>query len=210
MSQSQITPAEPFNGKRWLLPPLILHPFADRTGPSKLLESSRAALMLADVLPHGECDRDELTRTLLSGRYCEICMLYYVGKDLLRWTGQCLEFVNSIKELSATGIREQSFSSYLTYDPPASVQGKLQSWGVLDFRSIFSRSFALNALLQEVPGPAILSPHFVEHYHRYVDQIFASYQQLTPFTEITSSNFDFELYASGEYSRMLAKEWERT
>jgi hypothetical protein len=36
------------------LPPLILHPFADPTGPDKLLESSRASLMLQGLLPSGE------------------------------------------------------------------------------------------------------------------------------------------------------------
>jgi len=30
---------------------------------------------------------------------------------------------------------------------------------------------------------------------------------LTAFTEITAANFRFELYASGEYLRMLEKQW---
>jgi len=28
------------------------------------------------------------------------------------------------------------------------------------------------------------------------------------FAEISASNFSFELYASGEYTRMLEKQWE--
>ena len=36
------------------LPPLILHPFADAGGPEKLVESSRASLVLQGLLPAGE------------------------------------------------------------------------------------------------------------------------------------------------------------
>ena len=41
------------------------------------------------------------------------------------------------------------------------------------------------------------------------DSLFACWQQLAPCREITSANFHFELYASGEYSKMLENEWER-
>jgi hypothetical protein len=57
------------------LPPLILHPFADAAGPDKLVESSRASLMLQGLLPTGERSAEELDRALLDGRYCEIRML---------------------------------------------------------------------------------------------------------------------------------------
>jgi hypothetical protein len=76
---------------------LILHPFADAAGPDKLVESSRASLMLQGLLPSGERSTDELDRALLEGRYCEIRMLFYVGKDLLRWIDQCLEHVERLK-----------------------------------------------------------------------------------------------------------------
>ena len=33
-------------------------------------------------------------------------------------------------------------------------------------------------------------------------------QPLLAFTEVSSANFGFELYASGEYLRMLEEEWE--
>ena len=66
------------------LPPLILHPFADATGPDKLVESSRASLMLQGLLPSSGQSQDELDRALLDGRFCEIRMLFYVGKDLTR------------------------------------------------------------------------------------------------------------------------------
>src|SRR6202453_3067994 len=76
----------------WSLPPLILHPFADAGGPSKLVESSRANLKLQGLLPQGEASREDLDRALLDGRHSELRMLFYVGKDLARWIEQCLEF----------------------------------------------------------------------------------------------------------------------
>src|SRR6266478_6921965 len=77
-----------------MLPPLILHPFADANGPNKLAESSRASLKLQGLLPQGEASREDLDRSLLDGRYSELRMLYYVGKDLVRWIEQCLEFAD--------------------------------------------------------------------------------------------------------------------
>ena len=38
--------------------------------------------------------------------------------------------------------------------------------------------------------------------------MFACRQLLFVFSEIRSTNFTFDLYASGEYSRMLEREWE--
>jgi len=55
----------------FLLPPLILHPFADANGPNKLVESSRASLKLQGLLPQGEASREDLDRSLLDGRYSE-------------------------------------------------------------------------------------------------------------------------------------------
>src|SRR2546425_13372041 len=93
--------------RKWELPPLILHPFSDQSGPGKLVQSSRASLMLNGLLPHDESTEDELTRKLLEGRVCEIRMLFFVGKDLLRWIAQCLDFASSIPELQGAGICEQ-------------------------------------------------------------------------------------------------------
>src|ERR1700757_1417562 len=101
------------------LPPLILHPFADAAGPDKLVESSRASLMLQGLLPSGERSTDELDRALLDGRYCEIRMLFYVGKDLLRWIDQCLEHVERQPKFENAGVRYQSFAAYLVHHTPA-------------------------------------------------------------------------------------------
>src|ERR1700678_4837668 len=90
------------------LPPLILHPFADASGPGKLVESSRANLKLQGLLPQGEATREDLDRALLDGRYSELRMLYYVGKDLARWISQCLEFAEHSQDTLPKTIRYQS------------------------------------------------------------------------------------------------------
>jgi hypothetical protein len=189
------------------LPPLILHPFADAAGPDKLVESSRASLMLQGLLPTGERTTDELDKSLLEGRYCEIRMLFYVGKDLVRWIEQSLDHVKREPGLTGAGINFQSFAAYLVQNTPPSVQAKLRKWGVADFKSIFMRALGLNAILSEVPARGVLADDFVRNYYRYADSIFLCRQSQTPFTDITLMNFEFEIYASGEYSRMLEREW---
>ena len=188
------------------LPPLILHPFADAGGPDKLVESSRASLMLQGLLPTGERTTEELDESLLEGRYCEIRMLFYVGKDLVRWIEQSLEHVERQPSFDP-GIRFQSFAAYLIQNTPVSVQGKLRKWGVADFKSIFTRAIGLNALLAEIPARGVLSNDFVRNYYRYADSIFLCRQSQSQFTDISQMNFEFEIFASGEYSRMLEREW---
>ncbi len=189
------------------LPPLILHPFADAGGPDKLVESSRASLMLQGLLPSGERTTEDLDKSLLEGRYCEIRMLFYVGKDLVRWIEQSLDHVERQPGFSGTGIKFQSFAAYLVQSTPPSVQAKLRKWGVADFKSIFMRALGLNAILSEVPSRGVLSDDFVRNYYRYADSIFLCRQSQTPFTDIALMNFEFDIYASGEYSRMLEREW---
>jgi hypothetical protein len=189
------------------LPPLILHPFADNAGPGKLVESSRASLMLQGLLPTGERSAADLERALLEGRYCEIRMLFYVGKDLLRWIDQCLELVERSPDLRASGIKYQSFAAYLVNHAPPEVQAKLRKWGVADYKAIFSRSLGLSTMLATAPERDLLSDEFVRNYYRYADQLFASRQSETIFEDISNFGFEFDLFASGEYSRMLEREW---
>lgn len=189
------------------LPPLILHPFADAGGPDKLVESSRASLMLQGLLPSGERSTDDLDKSLLEGRYCEIRMLFYVGKDLVRWIDQSLEHIERQPGFCDSGIKFQSFAAYLVNHTPPTVQAKLRKWGVADFKSIFMRALALNAILAAVPDRGILADDFVRNYYRYADSIFLCRQSQAPFTDIANMNLDFEIYASGEYSRMLEREW---
>ena len=189
------------------LPPLILHPFADAAGPDKLVESSRASLMLQGLLPTGERTTEDLDKSLLDGRYCEIRMLFYVGKDLTRWIEQSLEHVERMPGFAETGIKYQSFAAYLIHNTPATVQAKLRKWGVADFKSIFMRALGLNAILSTVPERGILADDFVRNYYRYADSIFLCRQSQAVFTDIAMMNFEFDIYASGEYSRMLEREW---
>ncbi|WP_031499982.1 hypothetical protein [Bryobacter aggregatus] len=193
--------------KTWSLPPLILHPFAEAAGPDKLVESSRASLMLQGLLPSGEISRDELDRRLIDGRFCEIRMLFYVGKDLLRWIEQCMELVERDEDLKRVGFCYQSFAAILTEDPPRNIREKLKNWGVADHKSIFTRALGLNAIFNEVPQRHGVTDEFIRHYYRYADQLFACRQLLWSFGEIKANQFDFDLYASGEYSRMLEREW---
>jgi hypothetical protein len=188
------------------LPPLILHPFADAGGPDKLVESSRASLMLQGLLPTGERTTDELDKSLLEGRYCEIRMLFYVGKDLIRWIEQSLEHVERQPGFDP-GIKFQSFAAYLVNNTPPAVQAKLRKWGVADFKSIFMRALGLNAILADVPERGLLADDFVRNYYRYADAIFLCRQSQAQYTDIAHLNYDFDIYASGEYSRMLEREW---
>ncbi len=189
------------------LPPLILHPFADPTGPGKLVESSRASLMLQGLLPSGEQTQEDLDRAVIEGRFCEIRMLFYVGRDLVRWIEQCLEHVERQPEMRGRNFRFQSFADYLVRSTPATVQSKLKKWGVADYRAIFTRAIGLNAVFADVPPRDTLGNDFIRNYYRYADQFFAIAQAGAPFTELDAREFDFELFASGEYSRMLERSW---
>ncbi|MCU1338542.1 MAG: hypothetical protein JWO19_4123 [Bryobacterales bacterium] len=189
------------------LPPLILHPFADASGPLKLVESSRASLMLQGLLPAGQQSAEDLEITLLEGRYQEVRMLFYVGRDVLRWIGQCVEHVNRYPELQGSTFRPQSFAAYLVQNPPAEVASKLKKWGVADHKSIFSRALGLNVILADMPPQEMFSAEFLRHYHRYADQMFHCHLGQTHFADPAHLGFNFEIFASGEYSRMLEREW---
>src|SRR5271169_3853008 len=189
------------------LPPLILHPFADAGGPGKLVESSRANLKLQGLLPQGEATREDLDRALLDGRFSELRMLFYVGKDLARWIDQCLEFAERNREVLPAGTSYQSFAAMLVKDAPANVQAKLRKWGVADYKSIFTRALGLQCLFADAPGREVLSDEFVRNYFRYADQVFQVKQGEKEFTSVSSRDFHFELYSSGEYSRMLERSW---
>jgi hypothetical protein len=206
MSESTQTPVA-LGDAVWELPPLILHPFSNDRGPNVLLEGSKAALMLAGLLPGAGEEQDELRRKLLVSRFTEIRMLYFVGKDLLRWVGQCMEVVSRATELSGAGIREQSFATLLVYHTPEPVLQKLHQWGVANPQSVFSRALGIATIFRDVPLIESLSDNFLLHYHIFADHLFVCGQHLTKFGEITPVNFRFELYASAEYSRMLEKQW---
>jgi hypothetical protein len=191
----------------WELPPLILHPFNERVPPSALLENSKAALMLSGLIPSDGSDQEELKRRLLAGRYSEIRMLFFLGKDIFRWIEQCVEWGQRLPELSGAEIRPQSFAALLTADPPEAVKEKLIRWGVVDYVSIFTRAIGLNAVFIQPPLFAALTEEFLRNYHRYADFLYQCYMDSQPYRTVASANFHFNLYASGEYSRMLESEW---
>lgn len=192
----------------WVLPPLILHPFNERVPPSTLLDNSKAALMLAGLIPGDGSDQDELKRRLMAGRYAEIRMLYFLGKDVFRWLDQCAEWAERTPGLAGAEIYRQSFAGLLTANPPESVKEKLVRWGVTDYVSIFSRAIGLNTTFAQPPAVGQLSEEFLGNYHRYADSLFRCYLETQAHRTIAAKNFLFELYASGEYSRLLESEWE--
>jgi hypothetical protein len=190
-----------------ILPPLILHPFADASGPGKLVDASRASLALSGVIPAGPEGGSRLEERLMVGRYCEISMLFYLGKDLQRWVAQCMDFVERTPSLQDTGIRPGSFAALLVEDPPSDVRRKLQEWGVQDYSAIFGRAFGLHVVFDSLPAADSLTPDFVRYYHHYADGLFSCHQRMFTFPRISSEEFDFQLYASGEYTRMLERQW---
>jgi len=192
----------------WDLPPLILHPFNEHVPPSVLLDNSKAALMLSGLIPSDGTDPDELTRRLLLGRYGEIRMLFFLGKDVFRWLDQCMDWVTRMPELADRECRPQSFAALLTASTPPDVKEKLVRWGVSDYISIFCRAVGLNALFTNPPAFTDLGGEFLRNYHKYADSLFRCYMDLDPYPALDPRKFRFALYASGEYSRMLESQWE--
>jgi len=195
-------------GRIWDLPPVILHPFTDPSGPDKLVESSRAHLMLQGLLPSGDLTREEILSRLLAGRVCEVRMLFYVGKDLDRWLEQCMEIAERDDDLRKAGITQSSFINLLIEQTPQEMREKLTRWGVADYKAIFSRALGLNAVFLGVPTLETVSPGFIRHYYRYADQLFQARLNLEATKSLPPEAFRFELFASGEYSKLLESEWE--
>jgi hypothetical protein len=205
--EEMVTSPKPFGDAVWELPPLILHPFNERVPPSTLLDNSKAALMLSGLIPRDGTNEEELERRLLAGRYGEARMLYFLGKDVFRWVEQCVEWTAGTADLAHADLHPQSFVALLTSSPPQAVRDKLIGWGVADYTSIFSRAIGLYVLFAEPPTIEAVSEEFLRNYHRYADALHRCYLGNQPHRTITSANFRFELYASGEYSRMLESKW---
>ncbi len=188
------------------LPPLILHPFSGGTGTADLLDGSLASLALDGFVSSNE-EEVALRRRMLTGRYAEVRMLLFLGKDIFRWMRQCVEHVHGAG-VTDERIVEQSFAALVVENPPTVVDQKLVSWGVTDRRAVFSRAIGIHSVFQEPPPASALSMIFLKHYHRYADHAFICYQHSQAFLPIDPSIFQFELYASEEYARMLAAKWE--
>src|SRR5277367_5553185 len=194
---------------QWSLPPLILHPFAGDDTPEKLLDGSKASLILNGLLPDTGKDREKLNELVLRGRVQELRMLYFLGRDLLRWVEQCVDFVQRTPALKNKGLRAQSFAALLVETPPKSIADKLQVWGVTDQRSVFSRAIGITSVLTEPPVTNTLTPLFLVGYHRFLDYMYVCFQNLDPFTPVPDDAFSVEMYASAEYTQMLTDQWEK-
>jgi hypothetical protein len=189
------------------LPPIILHPFAEPSGAERLSMSARASLILQGLIPGEGLRPEDLEGSLLDGRYCEIRMLFYVGKDLVRWIEQCMEVVCRDAELCLSSLRGESFAGMLVDDAPAAVQEKLRLWGVVDFKPIFRRALGLHAAFGTLPGRESLAGSFVRHHHTFADALFETWMENARAPRLRPQDFPFDLYASGEYAKMLEDEW---
>jgi len=54
----------------------------------------------------------------------------------------------------------------------------------------------------------LFAMRWIRNYYRYADHLFAARLNLNSYTELNPRRFDFSLYASGEYTQMLEREWE--
>jgi len=189
------------------LPPLILHPFSGPEDNSVLMESSRASLALQGFLPKPSTAPEELDRQLLRGRYAELRMLFYIGKDIHRWFEQCTETTSSSEMYEGRRIRPETFAVFLVQHVPAHVRTKLEAWGVLDFCALFRRSIGLHAVFHDFPEAEAFSPDFLRRYHRYLDQWYEQRLRDVTFDRPEPEEFTFDLYASGEYTLMLEQSW---
>jgi hypothetical protein len=152
-------------------------------------------------------DRETLQQRVIDGRVCEVRMLYYVGLDLNRWLDQCTEVAAHEADLKAIGLSKSSFASLLVTDSPGHVHAKLQGWGVADYKSLFSRALGLNAIFACPPEKEVAQAGFLLDYHHYADGFFRCWRETQAGDPATPDAFTFQLYASGEYARILEHEW---
>jgi len=199
------------------LPPLILHPFNGGADAGQLVDGSLAALA-PEGLAESPDEELVLRQRMLAGRYQEVRMLLFLGKDLFRWMQQCVEHVRGgpgrhdrgmgeREQENDARIVEQSFAAMVVEAPPDSVRQKLENWGVTDRRGVFSRAIGIHSLFEAPPPADSLSPIFLKNYHRYADYAYICYQHSAAFLPLEASTCQFEIYASEEYARLLSDGW---
>ena len=186
------------------MPPLILHPFSERISPAALLENSKAALMLSGLIPSEGADHDELRRKLLAGRYSEIRMLYFLGKDVFRWIGQCMEIVAREPALAEAGVKRQTLgrACWLPRRRMSARNCCVGAWAIMrrfshaqsDCTTRLRRAAGLRSPAPRISCGAIIA--------RPISSIRLSWNRSRTGSS-RAKNFRFELYASGEYAKML-------
>ncbi len=192
---------------KFKLPPLILHPFSAPEEAAVLEQSSRASLILNGYLPSQQIPECAVERNLILGRFVELRMLFYVGKDLARWMEQCVEVTGARPEFANLGLGSEAFAHLLVGETPVNVHEKLELWGVLDYRSLFRRAIGLHSVFEEVPPAQCLTSDFLKRYHRHADRWFEAWLLNRPLPTVNWREFGFDLYASGEYALMLERSW---
>lgn len=192
------------------LPPLILHPFTESNSTVHVLESAKASLSLMRHGSAGTEQEEELEKHVLDGRYAELRMLFYVGKDLFRWLEQCVDTCQRTPQFDAAGIAEPSFSQLLIKQTPDAVGEKLRSWGVVEYARIFARSIGIFNQFREPPPKEMLQPDYLRSYYRYADYAYACWRDSKKHVILPGEQFPFVLYASGEYTKMLEEQWRES
>jgi hypothetical protein len=195
-AQHEITGVHP-------LPPLILHPFTEAAATVRMLENARLSL---EMMRDGKEAR-ELEDQVLEGRFTELRMLFYVGKDVCRWLDQCVDNCSRAVEIGGLELPAQSFAQLLIEQTPTDVAAKLRGWGVVEYARIFSRSIGLFNQFREPPDAGILQPNYLRSYHRYADFAYAAWRDLRKGVRLPADQFPFTLFASGEYAKMLEEQW---
>jgi len=191
-----------------VLPPLILHPFSNTAGPSKLMEASRASLVLQGLLPPDD-SLEELERRLLEGRYCELSMLFYLGRTWSAGPRSAWRWPAAARRAGGLSGRRASRRCLLE-DPPVAVLEKLRKWGVHEYKCIFTRAFGLQALFETLPARECLAPNSCGTTTASPTRCSLASSSCSPFHRLCSSDYEFDLYASGEYAKMLEAEWGTT
>src|ERR1700691_908519 len=187
-----------WHGQWWDLPPLILHPFGRGLEAAASFDSIKLALHLGGM---GEPGVEK--EPLLRARYTEFRMLSLVGKDVMRWISQCVDFAGRDRVLSNVGIRPQSFADFLVNRTPPLVAARFESWGVMDYRRVLARAIGINAVFPNPPEFGVISTGFLGDYYAYADILFACYRGLQAFAPLDPASFGFSLYTSDEYLSTL-------
>jgi len=152
----------------------------------------------------------ELELNILEGRYAELRMLFYVGKDVFRWMEQCMDHCERSEALDARHLSEQSFAHLLVKQTPHEVTEKLKSWGVVEYARIFSRGIGLYVQFTEPPPREILNEDYLRNYYRFADYAHNCWRDMRKYPVLPEEQFPFSLYASGEYTKMLEEQWRRS